>query len=92
MRSSVAEAGVAGYEVDQWYGVIASSKLPPALVRKISAAIAEGIKQPDVASRLAADGSIPVGSSSEQFTAHIKSEIAKWKRLVKDANLQLENK
>lgn len=89
---SVAEAGVAGYEVDQWYGVIASSKLPPALVRKISAAIAEGIKQPDVASRLAADGSIPVGSSSEQFTAHIKSEIAKWKRLVKDANLQLENK
>lgn len=89
---SVAEAGLAGYEVDQWYGVITSSKVPLPIVKKISAAIVEGVKQPDVATRLAADGSIPVGSSPEQFTAHIKSEIAKWKRLVKEANLRLENK
>lgn len=89
---SVAEAGVPGYEVDQWYGVITSSKVPPAIVKKISAAIAEGIKQPDVATRLAADGSLPVGSSAEQFSAHIRSEIAKWKKLVKEANLRLENK
>jgi tripartite-type tricarboxylate transporter receptor subunit TctC len=89
---SVAEAGVTGYEVDQWYGVITSSKVPPAIVKKINAAIVEGLKQPEVAARLAADGSIPVGSSPEQFSAHIKSEIAKWKRLVKEANLRLENK
>jgi tripartite-type tricarboxylate transporter receptor subunit TctC len=89
---SVAEAGLAGYEVDQWYGVITSSKVPAPIVKKISAAIAEGIKQPDVATRLAADGSIPVGSTAEQFTAHVKTEIAKWKRLVKEANLRLENK
>jgi tripartite-type tricarboxylate transporter receptor subunit TctC len=61
-------------------------------VKKINAAIVEGLKQPEVAARLAADGSIPVGSSPEQFSAHIKSEIAKWKRLVKEANLRLENK
>jgi tripartite-type tricarboxylate transporter receptor subunit TctC len=89
---SVAEAGITGYEVDQWYGVITSSRVPPAIVKKINAAIVEGLKQPEVAARLAADGSIPVGSSPEQFSAHIKSEIAKWKRLVKEANLRLENK
>ncbi len=51
----------------------------------------EALKQPDVATRVAADGSIPVGSSPEQFNAHIKSEIAKWKKLVKEANLRLDN-
>ena len=56
---------------------------------KLHAAIAEALKSPDVAQRLAADGSTPVGSTPEQFGAHIKSEIAKWKKLVKEANLTL---
>jgi tripartite-type tricarboxylate transporter receptor subunit TctC len=89
---SLAEAGLTGYDVDQWYGVITSSKVPMPIVKKFNTAMVEGLKQPDVAARLAADGSIPVGSTPEQFTAHIKSEIAKWKRLVKEANLRLENK
>ena len=88
---TIAESGLKGYEVDQWYGVIASSKVPQPIIRKLSAAIAEVLKQPDVGTRLAADGSIPVGSTPEQFNAHIKSEIAKWKRLVKEANLPLQN-
>jgi tripartite-type tricarboxylate transporter receptor subunit TctC len=88
---TIAESGLAGYEVDQWYGVIASSKLPQPIVRKLNAAIVEALKQPDVATRLAADGSTPVGSSPEQFNAHIRSEIAKWKKLVKEANLPLQN-
>jgi len=87
---TVAESGVPGYEVDQWYGVITSSMVPKPIVRKLNAAIVEALQQPDVAPRLAADGSTPVGSSPEQFDAHIKSEIAKWKKLVKEANLRLE--
>jgi len=62
--------------------------VPRPIVRKLNAAIAEALRQPDVATRLAADGSTPVGSSPEQFNAHIKSEIAKWKKLVKEANLR----
>ena len=88
---TIAESGLKGYEVDQWYGVIASSKVPQPIIRKLSAAIAEALKQPDVGPRLAADGSTPVGSTPEQFNAHIKSEIGKWKRLVKEANLPLQN-
>ncbi len=86
---TVAESGLATYEVDQWYGIIAPAKVPKSIVMKLNGAIIEALKQPDVANRLASDGSIPVGSTPEQFNAHIRSEIAKWKRLVKEANLQL---
>jgi len=87
---TVAEAGVPGYEVDQWYGVITGAKVSPAIVRKLNAGIAEALKSPDVVQRLGVDGSTPVNSSPEEFGAHIKSEIAKWRKLVKDARLVLD--
>ena len=86
---TVAEAGVPGYEVDQWYGIITGAKVPMPIVRKLNAAIAEGLKAPDLVKRFATDGSTPVGSTPEEFSAHIKSEIAKWKKLAKEAHLQL---
>ncbi|HEX2829696.1 MAG TPA: tripartite tricarboxylate transporter substrate binding protein [Burkholderiales bacterium] len=88
---TIAESGLKGYEVDQWYGVIASSKVPQPIIRKLYQGIAEALKQPEVAQRLAHDGSTPVATTPEQFNAHIKSEIAKWKRLVKEAKLPLQN-
>ena len=87
---TVAEAGVPGYEVDQWYGIITGAKVPPAIVRKLQVAIAESLKLPDVVQRLGADGSTPVGSTPEQFGAHIKFEIAKWRKLAKEAKLELQ--
>lgn len=86
---TVAEAGLPGYEVDQWYGVIASAKVAKPVVNKLQGAIAQVLKAPDVAKRLAHDGSTPVGSTPEQFNAHIKSEMAKWSKLAKEANLKL---
>lgn len=88
---SLAESGLPGFDVDQWYGIITSARVPQSIVRKLNAAVVEAVNQPDVAARLAADGSIPVGSSPEQFNTYIRSEIAKWKRLVQEAKLQLEN-
>jgi tripartite-type tricarboxylate transporter receptor subunit TctC len=88
---TVIEAGLPGYEVDQWYGVITTAKVPAPIVRKLNAAIGEALKQPDVVKRFGADGSTPVGSTPEQFGAHIKSEIAKWRRLAKDAKLDLQH-
>ena len=87
--TTVSEAGLPGYVVDQWYGVVTSAKVPKPIVQKLNASIAEVLKSPDVVKRFAADGSTPVGSTPEQFNAHIKSEIAKWQKLVKDAKLQL---
>ena len=86
---TVVEAGVPGYVVDQWYGILTGAKVPMPIVRKLNVAIAESLKSPDVVKRLGADGSTPVGSSPEEFSAHIKSEIAKWRKLAKAANLEL---
>jgi tripartite-type tricarboxylate transporter receptor subunit TctC len=86
---TVAEAGIPGYEVDQWYGVVTAAKVDPAIVRKLSAAINEAVHTPEVVKRFAGDGSTPVGSSPDQFAAHIASEVAKWRKVVKEARLQL---
>ena len=86
---TLAEAGLPGYEVDQWYGIITSAKVPRPIVDKLAVAIAEGMKSPETAQRLSSEGSMPVGSTPDQFSAHIKSEIAKWRKLVKDAALVL---
>ena len=86
---TMSESGLPGYEVDQWYGVVTSAKVPLPLQRKLSAAIADAVKSPDVAERLKTDGSTPVGSTSEQFSAHIRSEIAKWRKLAAAAGIKL---
>lgn len=86
---TLAESGLPGYEVDQWYGIITSAKVPRPLVDKLAVAIAEAVKSPETAKRLSGEGSQPVGSTPDQFSAHIRSEIAKWRKLAKDAGLAL---
>jgi len=78
-----------GYEVDQWYGMVTSAKVPRPIVDKLAVGIAEGVKSPETAQRLSAEGSLPVGSTPDQFSAHIRSEITKWRKLVRDAKLEL---
>ncbi len=86
---TVDEAGVPGYEVDQWYGIIGGAKIPKPIINKIRDGIVVALKDPVVAKRLASDGSTPVGSTPEQFNAHIKSEVNKWRTLAKAAGLKL---
>ncbi len=86
---TVDESGVPGYEVDQWYGIIGSARIPKPIINKIRDGIVVALKDPAVTKRLATDGSTPVGSTPEQFTAHIKSEVAKWAKLSKAAGLKL---
>lgn len=86
---TVSEAGVPGYEVDQWYGILTGARVPAPIVRRLSASINEALKSPDIAKRFAAEGSTPRGSTPEEFSRHIGSEIEKWRKLVKAAGLQL---
>jgi tripartite-type tricarboxylate transporter receptor subunit TctC len=77
-------------QVAGWYGVIAPLKTPQPIVDRLNKEIVDILHQPDVASRLAADGSEPVGSTAQQFSQHIKSEVAKWGKLVKQMNIRTE--
>jgi tripartite-type tricarboxylate transporter receptor subunit TctC len=84
------EAGVAGYEVAGWYGVLAPAKTPRVIIDKLNVEIVRILRSPDVQNRLAADGSEAVGSTPDQFGAHIKSEVAKWSKVVKEAGIKAE--
>lgn len=86
---TVAESGVPGYNVDQMYGIIGSAKIPKPIINKINAGIVTALKDPEVAKKLVADGSTPVGSTPEAYTATIRAEVDKWRKLAKAVNLQL---
>jgi len=86
---TIAEGGVPGFEANQWYGVITSAKVPKDIVNKISLALNAAVNAPDVAERLMKDGSTPHGTTPAQFQAHIKSEIAKWRELIRVAGIKL---
>lgn len=82
------EAGVPGYAVAGWYGVLAPAKVPQPILEKLNREIVAILHLPDVGPRLAADGSEPVGSTRAEFGEHIRSEIAKWRKLVLEAGIR----
>jgi len=87
---TVAESGVPGYKIDQWYGVVTSAKVSQETVNALSEEIALSAQEPEIVERLKKDGVIAVSSKPAEFNAHIKAEIAKWRILVKDAGLKLQ--
>ena len=82
------EAGVKGYESATWYGVLAPAKTPKNIVAKLNSDIVGILKQPDVRERLSREGADPVGSTSQELGAYIKSEIAKWGKVIRAAGIQ----
>jgi tripartite-type tricarboxylate transporter receptor subunit TctC len=79
-----AEAGVVGFEVTGWYGVMAPAGTPKEVVSRLFADITRALTQPDLAQTLASFGLEPaVSSSPEEFTAYLRTEIAKWAKVVK---------
>jgi tripartite-type tricarboxylate transporter receptor subunit TctC len=84
------EAGVPGYEVAGWYGILAPAKTPQPIITKLNLEIVRILHTEELKDRLSADGSEPVGNTPEQFGAHIKSEVAKWNKVVKEAGIRAE--
>jgi tripartite-type tricarboxylate transporter receptor subunit TctC len=87
---TVSEAGAPGYEVTVWFGVVGPAGMPPAVVRKLNSEMNAILKMDDVKRRFEDQGVEPVGGPPSQFADHIRDEIAKWGKVVKDANIQPE--
>jgi tripartite-type tricarboxylate transporter receptor subunit TctC len=87
---TMAEAGVPGFEVTQWHGLLAPAGTPKAIVDRVQQGVAAILKNPDVLARLAADGTDPVGSTPAQFAAHMKTERTKWVKAIKDAGITIQ--
>jgi tripartite-type tricarboxylate transporter receptor subunit TctC len=84
------EAGMPDLQTENWYGMVAPAKTPPAVIAVLNKAAVEAMKDPDVAAKLAAQGATLVGDTPEQFRAFIDSEIKKWAKVIKDAGVKTE--
>jgi tripartite-type tricarboxylate transporter receptor subunit TctC len=88
--STIAEAGVAGYEAVQWFGVLAPAGTSRAIVTRLHGEVARVLQSGEIKDRLLGDGAEPVGSSPEEFAAFIRAETAKWAKVVKNAGIRAE--
>ena len=86
---TIAELGLPGYEISSWQAMFAPAGTPKDVVAKINGETTRMLAQPDVRERIAKEGADPVGSTPEQFSIRIRSEIEKWSRVIKDANIKM---
>ena len=87
---TVAEAGVAGLQVMEWYGVLAPATTPAAIVTKLQGEILKIIRKPEVAARFVELGADPVGNTPAEFARQIESDIAMWGKLVRDSGIRAD--
>ena len=87
---TMAEAGVPGVVVLNWYGLIAPARTPKRVIDQLAAETAKAMQSPDMVKRLLAEGSTAVGSSPQQFAAHLRAEHELWSRVIKEAGIRGE--
>ncbi|MGZ5095456.1 MAG: Bug family tripartite tricarboxylate transporter substrate binding protein [Vulcanimicrobiaceae bacterium] len=87
---TISEAGLPGYEMTSWNGVLAPAGTPRPIIDKLNAAIVRVLPLPDVADRLAGDGSEFGKNTPDQFAAFVRSEYAKWGKIIRTAKIKIE--
>ena len=76
-----------GYEVDNWYGMVVPARTPQAAIQRLRDEVLKAMALPEVRERLLALGQVPVGSAPDDFAAFMKSERAKWLKVIRQANI-----
>lgn len=87
---TVAEQGYKGFEMTQWYGLMAPSTLPKAHVDKLEQEAVKAVRGPSVGERLSQESALAVGNSREEFAAFIRQEQARWKPVIDRAQIKPE--
>ncbi len=87
---TIAESGLAGYALENWYGALAPAGTPKDVVNKLNSEIVKILQMPEVKERLNSQGFEIRTSTPEQFAAYIKSEIVKWAKIVKDSGAKVD--
>ncbi len=85
-----AEAGVADFEVYQWQGLMASARVAPQIITKISDDIARVMRTPEVRERMTDEGLEVIASSPKEFATFIQAEIERWRKVMKQANIRID--
>ena len=88
--ATIAELGYPGFEVTSWYGVLAPAKAPAGVITKLNTAVVSSVRAPEVREQMARQGLDPIGSTPAEFAAHLKREVARWARVVKEAGIKAD--
>ena len=86
----MAEAGLPGYEVVTWYGILAPGGMSRDLAMRINREIVRVLKLPDVREKFSSQGVELVGGSQDEFAAYLRAESGKWAKVIKDSGTQLQ--
>jgi tripartite-type tricarboxylate transporter receptor subunit TctC len=84
------EAGLSGFDIASWFGVVAPANTPRSLIVQLSTQIAGALREPDVQQRLIELGVRPIGSNPDEFSEFLKKDRAKWDGIIRAANIRLE--
>jgi len=87
---TLAEQGFPDTSADNWYGLLAPAKTPPAIVAKLNAAVATALEDPAVREKLVQSGAIPAPTSSADFAKLMSDEIVRWGRIVQEKHIQAD--
>lgn len=87
---TVADSGLPGYEVISWNGVLAPAGTPQDIIAKLNAEFVKAVRSQELRDKLLASGFEPVGSTPEEFGAHIRAETAKWAKVVKATGMKID--
>ena len=87
---TLSESGLAGYEVGSWQGVFAPAGTPAPIIARLNTEIVKIINMPEVKEKLIALGAEPVGNSSDEFGATVKTEVVKWAEVVKKSGAKVD--
>jgi tripartite-type tricarboxylate transporter receptor subunit TctC len=85
---TVSEAGVPGYDVTVWWGILAPASVPDGIITKLNGTLAEILREPEMAKRLAAEAAEPIIESPAAFSTRIANDIQKWARVAKQADIK----
>jgi tripartite-type tricarboxylate transporter receptor subunit TctC len=84
---TLAEAGIAGYEVSPWFAVFMPASTPKPIVAKLNAALLDAMRQPDIKARFESIGAEPIGSTPDELAKHLSLEITRWGKVIAERKI-----
>jgi tripartite-type tricarboxylate transporter receptor subunit TctC len=87
---TVMESGVPDYEISGWFGILAPSNTPPAIAKRLRDEVAKAVAAPDVVAQLDSQGMQPRATQPEEWDEYLKAELARYAKIIKDANIKPE--